>query len=443
MTRSTRLFAPATRLAAMTSKRDRYVDFLRVISIAVVVVGHWLMAVVSYRGGTFSGHNALEIISGLWIATWVLQVMPLFFFVGGFSNFVGWRSAQGKGHSYQDFVRSRVERLMRPTLVFIGIWLVGASALYSMAHIDAQRLSLVLALVAKPLWFLAVYVLVVTLAPAMARLHLSYGIRVPVVLGLGAVAVDFCRLAFDLEMVGYLNFAFVWLTAHQLGFFYADGSLLRLSGKVFAGIATLSLVALVVLTTVGPYSPFMVGGAAVKASNNSPPSVCLIALSLWLIALAMLLRTRLSEWLQSQRVWTGVIVLGSRIMTVFLWHLTALFIGAFVLYRAGFPQPPAGTSDWWLLRPVWIVALIPVLIPFVAVLGRFEKPTGSATAPARPRRAMPGVALLVLGLAGLAEFGFDMTSSVGVGPTPLMSALCAGAGYVLVHSRRAEKEMWR
>ena len=443
MTRLTRLFVPAARAAAMTSKRDRYVDFLRVFSIAVVVVGHWLMAVVSYRGGAFSGHNALEVIPGLWIATWIFQVMPLFFFVGGFSNFVGWRSAQDKGLSYQEFVRSRIERLMRPTLVFIAAWLVGVGLLSLVGHTELDHLPTILALVAKPLWFLAAYVLVVTLAPAMARLHQSFGARVPFVLVLSAVVVDVCRLVFGLEMVGYLNFAFVWLTAHQLGFFYADGSLTRLSRKLLGVVAVLSLGALALLTTVGPYSLFMVGGAGRGVSNNSPVSVCLVVLTLWLVAVAMLLRPRLSGWLQSQRVWTGVIVVGSKIMTVFLWHLTALFVGVLVLYPAGFPQPAPGTLDWWLLRPLWILVLIPFLVPFVVSFGHFEKPTGGAATSVRLRRAVAGVGLLILGLSGLAQFGFDMTSSVAVGPLPLLSAFCAGAGYLLVSARNPEKEVRR
>src|SRR5688500_5836380 len=101
---------------ATPSTRDRYIDLLRAFSILVVIVGHWLMAVIYLDADGIRGENALEVVPGLWLLTWVLQVMPLFFLVGGFSNLVAWRSMRSKGLSYGDFLRSRIVRLMRPTL---------------------------------------------------------------------------------------------------------------------------------------------------------------------------------------------------------------------------------------------------------------------------------------------------------------------------------------
>ena len=49
-------------MAAKTPpERNRYVDFLRAISIAVVVLGHWLMAVITVQGGrVVAGHMLAE-----------------------------------------------------------------------------------------------------------------------------------------------------------------------------------------------------------------------------------------------------------------------------------------------------------------------------------------------------------------------------------------------
>src|SRR5918999_850807 len=91
--------------------RDRYVDFLRAASICVVVLGHWLIASIYMRDGSFSGVNALQVVPGLWLATWVLQVMPVFFFVGGFSNAVTIDAGTRRGEGYGDFIRGRFERL--------------------------------------------------------------------------------------------------------------------------------------------------------------------------------------------------------------------------------------------------------------------------------------------------------------------------------------------
>ena len=68
-------------------ERNRYVDFLRGLSILAVVVGHWLVAAPYVDGaGDVVGGNLLGIIPWTQWLTWVFQVMPLFFLVGGFSN---------------------------------------------------------------------------------------------------------------------------------------------------------------------------------------------------------------------------------------------------------------------------------------------------------------------------------------------------------------------
>jgi fucose 4-O-acetylase-like acetyltransferase len=81
----------AAELAARTtSTRDRYVDLLRAGSIIAVVFGHWFIGVIHWNHGVIRTTSAIGVTSGLWIATWFLQVMPVFFFVGGFSN--SWRT---------------------------------------------------------------------------------------------------------------------------------------------------------------------------------------------------------------------------------------------------------------------------------------------------------------------------------------------------------------
>jgi peptidoglycan/LPS O-acetylase OafA/YrhL len=330
--------------------RDRYVDLLRAFSILVVVVGHWLMAVIYLDSDGIRGSNALDVVPGLWLLTWVLQVMPLFFVVGGFSNLVAWRSLRRKHLSYASFLRSRVVRLMRPTLVFVAAW-TGAAILIHLAFPgSSDGLGVATELVAKPLWFLAVYVLVVALAPLMIALHDRHGLAVPLAMVLGAAFVDVLRIGFGIPAIGYLNFAFVWLFAHQLGFFYADGVLTSLSRRFLVGLAAASLGILTVLTAAGIYSPSMVGMKTSAASNNSPPTVCLILLTIWLTSGAMLLRPAATRWLQHRKVWASVIVANSMIMTIFLWHLTAALVAVLVLFPVGFPQPRGGSALWWAWR---------------------------------------------------------------------------------------------
>jgi fucose 4-O-acetylase-like acetyltransferase len=423
--------------------RDRYVDFLRAFSILVVVVGHWLMAIIYLDADGISGANALELIPGLWLTTWVLQVMPLFFLVGGFSNLVAWRSARRKELTYADFLRGRVVRLMRPTLVFIGAWTVAAIVIRAAAPQSFEGLRMATELLAKPLWFLAVYVLVVAVAPLMLACHERYGIRVLVALGGAAALVDIARIGLGVPGIGYLNFAFVWLFAHQLGFFYADGVLTKFSKRFHVGLAALSVGALALLTGSGIYSPSMVGMQTEAASNNSPPTVCLIVLTLWLTSAAMLARPTVSRWLHQRRVWKTVVATNSMIMTIFLWHLTAAMVAVLILFPLGFPQPRGGTAVWWTWRPVWLVVLTVVLTGFVALFARFERPAlprhvGEARTP--KLTVIGGVAALVAGLAGFAQFGFALgpiTSTTQLPAQPLFNALLVAVGYHALanHSR--------
>jgi fucose 4-O-acetylase-like acetyltransferase len=426
---------------ATPKTRDRYVDLLRAFSIFVVVFGHWLMAIVYFEDGRLSGESALDAVPGMWLATWVLQVMPLFFFVGGFSHFVAWRSVRRDKGSFSDFLRSRTQRLLRPTLIFISAWtavaLVGAVALPG----SFEAMSRATELLAKPLWFLAVYVLVVALAPLMLSVHDRFGARALVGLGGAAVLVDVVRIGFDITAVGYLNFAFVWLFAHQLGFFYADGTLAALRRKVFGLVALGALATLVALTASGIYSPSMVGMVSERASNNSPPSICLIVLTLWLVGIAMLLRPALTRRLESRSTWTLVVAANSMIMTVFLWHLTALLVAVLVAFPLGFPQPRGGTAAWWLLRPVWLVILTGLLSGFVVAFSRFERPRSQRGKGRRTHVVAVGlgVGALVAGLAGFALFGFAMPGirDASLLAQPLVNLALVFVGYRTLCSRGA------
>ena len=147
--------------------RDRFVDFVRAASLVVVMLGHWTVAVVIREGDTVTATNVLGSARWLQWGTWILQVMPLFFFVGGFSNLRAIDHEAALGGRYPAYLRRRLARLMRPTLVFVGVWLVAVAVLDATA-LDPDLVRLAGSLAAQPLWFLAVYLMVVALAPPMA-----------------------------------------------------------------------------------------------------------------------------------------------------------------------------------------------------------------------------------------------------------------------------------
>lgn len=119
-------------VAATPATRDRFVDFVRAASIVVVVFGHWFIGVIWWRQGKIGTVSAIGMTSWLWIATWFLQVIPLFFFVGGFSNYSSFLSIERKGGSIREFLWTRALRLLKPTVVFVGAWVIAEIALHAL-----------------------------------------------------------------------------------------------------------------------------------------------------------------------------------------------------------------------------------------------------------------------------------------------------------------------
>jgi fucose 4-O-acetylase-like acetyltransferase len=399
--------------AATPPERDRYIDFLRGFSILVVVLGHWLIAVVEWQGGRVEGSNALEHIRGLWALTWLLQVMPLFFFVGGFGNGTAWRASQRRGEGYAAYLARRVERMLRPTAVFLGAGLAVVVTLDA-ANVADNVVFPASELITRPLWFLGVYLIVVALAPVMLSVHNRLGLLVPVAMVALAALVDWLRFGADLPGVGYVNYPVVWLLAHQLGFHYGSSGVLHRNRW---WLAAAGLGGMIVATTFGPYPGSMVGLSTDEFSNMDPPTLAIVALTVWQVGLAMILRAPIARWLGRLNVWAAVIFINSVIMTVFLWHLTAMLFGVGILFPLGFPQPEVGTLQWWLLRPVWVAVLTVILAALVLVFGRAEQRTPART-PHRPAArgsvamAATGVALVVLGILGFAMGGLHQLFSL-------------------------------
>jgi fucose 4-O-acetylase-like acetyltransferase len=359
---------------ATPDKRDRYVDFLRALSISVVILGHWLGAVVEWHGGQITGASALDIVPGLWIITWALQIMPIFFFVGGFSNLVTYEGLRRLDEGPGTFLKGRAGRLLRPVGIFLLFWAIVGSLALRLPGVPDEASSLAIPVLLGPLWFLVVYIVLVAMTPVMLLLHYRFRVRVVLALGFLAVLVDVLRFVADVPLVGWANFLIVWLLVHQLGFFYADGTFNRLSRRFFGFMALGGYLTMIVLVQLETYPASMVGCCEDKISNMAPPTLAILALGIGQVGLAMLLRPAMTRWLARPRPWKAVIVVNSSIMTLFLWHISALVVTIAVLIQVGFPQAEFGSGQWWLLRPLWFGLAALVLAGLVWVFGRFERP---------------------------------------------------------------------
>ncbi len=422
----------AAELAARTpDTRNRYVDFLRVASLGVVVIGHWLMAGIWIDDGEINGQNILELVPILQYGTWVLQVMPVFFFVGGYANAASWRSAERKGTEYAEWLRGRMARLLRPTLVFVAAWSAIAALLAEVAGVDSDLVASAARLLAMPLWFLAVYVIVIPAAPLMLRLHDRYGVAAFVALAGAAVAMDVARRVLDVNVAGWLNYLFVWLAIHQLGFFWQEGRVRGLNTRI--ALAVTGLTTMVVLVVFDLYSHSMLGVG--DEGNNSPPTAMLIALAVWQFGLFLSLEEPARRWLQRRRVWKTVITANGMAMTVYLWHQTAMVVAVVIAFVSGFGLRRSLLSGgWWASRPLWLASVILILAPLLIVFIRVERAPPKQRAGGSTWVAVAGAAATGAGLVGLVVQGFLPGS--GPGGIAAIPLILFGGGAMLLLRRQ-------
>ena len=382
--------------------RDRYVDFLRAVSICVVVVGHWTIAIISWDDGIIRSTSAVGKAPGLWLATWVCQVMPVFFFVGGYANLVAYDSARRRGATVLDFMRDRARRLLLPSAALLGVWAVvqvglhltdtGGSSGPSLAGVDLLRgvRPPGQTIPFGPLWFLLVYLVVVCLSPATIALHRRFRWAVPAVMVVGTVVADAVGFIGGQDGIRYLNVVFVLLLPHQLGHFYGDGSTDRWPRRALWAMVVVGLGGLVLATNpwlfraagddrfewfpgIGHYPRSLLGTDVESVSNAYPPTICFLLVGIWLLGAVLLLRPRLTAWLQRPGPWKATIAGNAWIMTLFLWHMTAYLVAILLLWPLGFGKEAEPTARWWLERPLWIVAPGVVLAGLVALFGRIER----------------------------------------------------------------------
>lgn len=411
-----RIWSVASNMAAKTPpERNRYVDFLRAVSILFVVIGHWLIATAWYVDGQLTPGHLLKTHPQYQWLTWLFQVMPIFFIVGGYSNAVSLESADRKGQGYADWLAARLHRLVTPLLLLIITWGLVAGVMKLM---DVRPEVIVFTSQAAliPTWFLSIYITLVLLAPVAYKFWCKYGFGSFWILAAMAAVVDALFFGADVRWPGWSNYFWVWLAVHQLGFAWRDGRMGSV-GKLLV-YSLLGFTALYSLVRWGPYPLAMVGSPDEGVSNTLPPKITLLALGVFQFGLLLSLEGPMRRTLSSLRLWTATVLINSMIMTIYLWHITIMVVLGSVLYLTGgfgFGIEP-GTNEWWLTRPVWIVVLAVLLVPVALPLSALERrgrnpetPVPSAT------RQVAGAILVCLGIALLAMWGYGGAPIPGFG----------------------------
>lgn len=429
----------ADQIAAVTpASRDRYVDLLRAAAIVVVVVGHWTVSAVTVRDGDLGWVNLLQAASWTHPLTWLFQVMPLVFLVGGYANAASWGAHHTRGGAAAAWVRGRALRLLRPTAPFL-LALVGGYAVASAVGADPRITRAAVWLAAISLWFLVVYLAVVGLGPALLVGYARWGLATVVFPALVVAAGDVLRLATGSVVPGAAGYLLAWVAVHQLGVAWRHGRLTR-SPRAAWVLAGGGLAALVLLTGPGPYGVTMVGAApAPDLDNTAPPTLAVLALAATHTGVALLVRAPADRWLARPRAWAAVVRVNAVALSLYLWHMVPVVVLGTTLVASGaFPQRPVGSGAWFALRVPWLVLLAALLVALVAVVGRFERPgarrpprEGPAVRPPSGLAVGAGVAACLGGLLGLGVGGTDgLLPAVGGVPVAELALVAVGLALV-------------
>ena len=420
--------------AARTPRgRNRYVDFLRAFSICVVVFGHWLMSLPMLLDGVPRNPEVLRVVPWTQWLTWAFQVMPVFFFVGGFSNAVSWISATGKDRGYGFWLATRMSRLVGPLVPLLVFWMLLALLLrYSGIEHEVVRGASRAALI--PVWFLAVYIMVTAVTPLTHAFYQKSGMFSFWILVVAAAATDYISFLIEWTGLRWANYGFIWLAVHQLGFMWQDGKLSDPRHSLVLSVGALGLLFILINVFGYPSSMLTVPGEAM--SNSRPPTLALLALGVFHVGLLVCLESPAKRWLKRPGPWRVTILINSRIMTLFLWHLTVMVLLvalAMSFTPAGLEKSP-GDDGWWIVRLSWLLGQFAILLVFVGLLGRFENPAkldGSSDHPAW--RLAAGAVLLSFGLAMLVTGGISGTGVTGLRLSALLPTM-AGVFLVLPNS---------
>jgi surface polysaccharide O-acyltransferase-like enzyme len=415
------------------SKRDLTLDLARVFCVLFVVVIHLLMTgvIVDARSG-IGLQRTLELQPWYALATWVGQIMPLFFVIGGFAGLTAWRSLQRRGGDAPGYVTSRLLRLARPAFPLFVFYIVAIGAgliiIMTTGLLGFPVLDAVIIGVGSPLWFIAAYAISQALLPFLARMHQIAPKRTVLVLLVGVILVDVLRYSTaDLGMVsvwlGLLNLLFVWPLIQQFGFWYADGFF----DRPWWQLVLISLIALGMLwplTTYGPYAVDML-------VNQNPPTLVLVFIGLSQAAFLRLLKRPLSALMRTRPARAIVFVAGTRLITIYLWHvpMIVLVAGLALLIPGATPRP--GSAEWWWSRPIEYVILLALLFALSFLVGRFEQPREPGPTPPVPIVAVATVLTVavpiimiplgldfVLAIAGAITFGLVTLILGGWGTLP-------------------------
>lgn len=389
---TTTTHAPSPDRAVVTT-RDASVDFFRAAALAIVVLGHWFLAVVHWHDDHLDARNLLDAAPATQWATWLFQPMPLFFAVGGWAAARSWANRSPEVHAV-GWVQQRLLRLLVPASTYVVVAAVVVAGIIAAMGDTAAPVG---SLLGMHLWFLAVYVPVTAAMPAVCALVARYAWRVPLVLGVAVVLVDIARFGGHVPGIGWANFAFLWLGFAAAG---AASAIHPPRRRDLATVAVGGIAVLIGVVAADWYPHSMVGVG--DRSNNTPPTVALGLLGLAQVALAALAAPRVRRWLATRAgAARSVTALGTAGMHLYLWHLCAVVFVAAAM-RSGVGNLEPLTPAWWAARPVWWIVLALITVPIAVAALRLDLRRFARTGVDAPTASWRVVAATLVGSVAFA-----------------------------------------
>jgi hypothetical protein len=396
------------------SHRDRSLDLIRIVSLLVVITGHGVMLLVSVDSDGLHFGNLLTNSPVLQALTWVLQVLPLFFFAGAASSAMGYRP----GVSWGGWLLRRAQRLYRPVFFYVAAWAVTLMVLSQLVTADVHRQ--IASLSVQLLWFIGVYVIVLAFVPALTRM--TRGRHLAMFVGavyFGAAAIDWMRLHDGPETLSYLNIL-VWLIPAALGVGYTRGLVTRGAAAVLAGAM---FVVDVLLVAVGPYELSLVTVEGQRLSNMTPPSLVLAGHAIVLSCLFIAMAPWCNRVAHNTRVWWLVAIGNGGAMTLYLWHMPALLMVAVASHLLGYDRANPAQPGFAALLVAQLLALYAVTAVLFLALQRLEnRPLPWWDDAVTGESALTGPAVVTAGVANLLAAKWGL---VGPGIWCTVLALCA------------------
>ena len=345
--------------------RDLFIDVVRALGTLAVIGLHWLLLEATWDGTALHVGNSLA-HSSAWLLTWLNPLPLLFFAAGAAASYDIARHPRATG---RDLAGRRLRSLLLPVGMFVGLWLAALALLPSLG-IPVAALHTAARIVVQPLWFLAVYLVLIGLAPTFTRWMVRSGpLAVVGMLGVAALVIDGARWVTGTTALGWPNLVVAWAVPFALGLGYA---MARASGaamtQFWAGVMfSCGSIATIALIVLGPYPVSLIGMPGQAVSNLGPPTAPVVTFALAQVGGALLLRPLLAR-MSGSRLIKAV---STHSMPLYLWHLSAIFIVAgVVMLGLGQELSTPWTWTWWATRPALFGACFVMLAALVAGTNR-------------------------------------------------------------------------